>query len=158
MAKYDFETSVGFVVNSTAKGFQKALDVELRQRAGVTIYQWRVVVALIQYPGLTQKEIADKLGVEGSTLVPIIDKMEAEGLLERRTDSKDRRVNRIYLTTKADSIWNSMLQCALQIRKVSAKGIREDDLETTLRTLKRISQNLADYLELDGVAPVEKMR
>ncbi len=156
MAKYDFETSVGFVVNSTAKGFQKALDAELRRRVRVTIYQWRVVVTLIQYPGLTQTEIAEKVGVEGSTLVPVIDKMENEGLLKRKQDSKDRRVNRIYLTPKADSLWNSMLQCAMQIRKVSAKGIPDEDLDTTIRTLKRISKNLADYLEPETVASVEK--
>lgn len=156
MATYDFETSVGFVVNSTAKAFQKALDAELRQKVSVTIYQWRVVVTLIQYPGLTQKEIAERVGVEGSTLVPVIDKMEAEGLLKRKTDSKDRRVNRIYLTSKADLLWDSMLQCALQIRKVSANGIPEEDLQTAVRTMKRISKNLSEYLEREPIETMER--
>jgi len=149
MAKYDFESSAGFVVNHTAKAFQKALDLELRKNVGVTLSQWRVIASLVQQPGLTQKEIADKVGVEGATLVPIIDKMEKEGLLKRKPDSKDRRVNRIYLTPKADSLWNSMIECAIHIRKVSTKDISEDKLEITLETLHKISKNLSTYFEVD---------
>ncbi|MGI0088328.1 MAG: MarR family winged helix-turn-helix transcriptional regulator [Nitrosotalea sp.] len=153
MAKYDFESSMGFVVNNTAKAFQKTLDFELRKNVGVTLSQWRVVASLVQQPGLTQKEIADKVGVEGATLVPMIDKMEKEGLLKRKHDSKDRRLNRIYLTKKADSLWNSMIECAIYIRKVSAKDISEDKLETTLETLRKISKNLSIYFKVD--VPVE---
>jgi MarR family transcriptional regulator, transcriptional regulator for hemolysin len=149
MTKYDFESSVGLVVNNAAKAFQKALDLELRKNVGVTLSQWRVVASLVQQPGLTQKEIADKVGVEGATLVPIIDKMEKEGLLKRKPDSKDRRVNRIYLTPKADSLWNSMIECAIHIRKVSTKDISEDKLEITLETLRKILKNLSTYFEVD---------
>ncbi|NHI03777.1 hypothetical protein DYY67_0847 [Candidatus Nitrosotalea sp. TS] len=35
MTKYDFESSVGFVVNHTAKAFQKTFDLELRKNVGV---------------------------------------------------------------------------------------------------------------------------
>jgi MarR family transcriptional regulator, transcriptional regulator for hemolysin len=156
MVKYDFETSVGFIVNSTAKAFQKALDLELRKNVGVTLSQWRIVAILVLQPGLTQKEIADKVGIEGATLVPAIDKMEKDGLLKRKPDSKDRRVNRIYLTPKADSLWNAMTECALLIRKVSTKDIPEDQLKTTLGTLRKISKNLATRFEVDTFLTVQK--
>lgn len=156
MTKYDFENSVGFIVNSTAKAFQKALDSELRKNVGVTLSQWRVVGALVLRPGLTQKEIADKVGIEGATLVPVIDKMEKDGLLKRKPDSKDRRVNRIYLTPKADSLWNSMTECALRIRKVSTKDIPEDQIKTALETLRRISKNIVTHFEVDTLLTVQR--
>ena len=149
MIRYDFENSMGFVVNMTAKAFQKSFDIELRKNAGVSLSQWRVVGTLVIQPGLTQKEIADKVGIEGATLVPIIDKMEKEGLLKRKPDSSDRRVNRIYLTQKADSLWESMVDCALKIRKSSTKNISENDVQTTLETLRKISQNLTSFSEID---------
>ena len=149
MIRYDFENSMGFVVNMTAKAFQRSFDIELRKNAGVSLSQWRVVGALVMQPGLTQKEIADKVGVEGATLVPILDRMEKEGLLKRKPDSSDRRVNRIYLTQKADSLWESMVECALRIRKSSVKNISESDIQTTLETLRKISDNLATFSELD---------
>jgi MarR family transcriptional regulator for hemolysin len=156
VAKYDFETSVGFIVNSTAKAFQKALDSELRKNVGVTISQWRVIATLVLQPGLTQKEIADKVGIEGATLVPVIDKMEKEGFLKRKPDSKDRRVNRIYLTPKADSLWNSMTECALRIRKVSTKDIPDDQIKSTLETLRKISKNLLTHFEVDTMLTVQR--
>lgn len=158
MIKYDFENSMGFVVNTTAKAFQRSFDVELRKNAGVSLSQWRVVGALVLQPGLTQKEIADKVGVEGATLVPIIDKMEKEGLLKRKLDSSDRRINRIYLTTKADSLWESMIECALRIRKSSTKNISESDIQITLETLRKISKNLTIFSDLEKtVIPVKKI-
>ena len=149
MVKYDFENSVGFIVNNTAKSFQKSLDVELRRNVGVTLNQWRVVGALVFKPGLTQKEIADKMGIEGATLVPVIDKMEKDGLLKRKTDLTDRRANRIYLTPKADSLWESMTECALKIRRSSTKNISDTDIQITLDTLRKISKNLAASFELE---------
>jgi len=156
IAKYDLETSVGFVVNSTAKSFQKALDSELRKNVGVTISQWRVIATLVLQPGLTQKEIADKVGIEGATLVPVIDKMEKEGFLKRKPDSKDRRVNRIYLTPKADSLWNSMTECALRIRKVSTKDIPDDQIKSALETYRKISKNLLTHFEIDTIPTVQR--
>ncbi|MDE1818395.1 MAG: MarR family transcriptional regulator [Thaumarchaeota archaeon] len=159
MIKYDFENSMGFVVNATAKAFQKSFDLELRKNAGVSLSQWRVVGALVIQPGLTQKEIADKVGIEGATLVPVIDKMEKEGLLKRKPDSDDRRVNRIYLTQKADSLWEKMTECALRIRKSSLKNISEDDIQATLETLRKISKNLVMFSDLDKtVITVKKNR
>ena len=149
MTKYDFENSVGFIVNNTAKSFQRSLDIELRKNSGVTISQWRVVGALVMQPGLTQKEIADKMGIEGATLVPVIDKMEKDGLLKRKLDLTDRRANRIHLTPKADSLWESMTECALKIRKSSTRNISEINLQITLDTLRKISENLALSFELE---------
>lgn len=156
MIKYDFETSAGFIVNATAKTFQKVLDSELRKNVGVTISQWRVVAALVLYPGLTQKEVADKVGIESPTLVPVIDKMEKEGLLKRKPDSKDRRANRIYLTPKADSLWNSMMECVIRIRKISTKDIPEDQLKITLETLRKISKNLVTHFDVDNLLTIAK--
>ena len=147
MSKYDFESSVGFIVNTTAKAFQKALDAELRKNVGVTISQWRVISTLTRQPGITQKEIADRVGIEGSTLVPIIDKMEKDGFVKRKLDSEDRRINRIYLTNKADDLWNSMIECALRIRKLSTKEISEEQIKITLDVLKKISKNLTIYFD-----------
>jgi|SRR5579864_7057571 len=147
MAKYDFESSVGFVVNTTAKAFQKALDAELRKNVGVSISQWRVISTLVRQSGITQKEIADRVGIEGSTLVPIIDKMEKDGFVKRKLDGEDRRINRIYLTPKADDLWNSMIDCALKIRKLSTKEISEEEIKTTLDVLRKISKNLTIYFD-----------
>ncbi|HZI69699.1 MAG TPA: MarR family transcriptional regulator [Nitrososphaeraceae archaeon] len=149
MQKYDFENNIGFIVNRAAKAFVKALDTDLRQNVGVTFGQWKVIVMLANQNGLTQKEIADKLGLEGPTLIPIIDKMEQEGLLVRKVDPDDRRNNRIYRTEKADELWDRMIVCALRIREVSLRGIPEQDINTMRKVLEKISENLRMEFDAD---------
>ena len=142
MQIYDFENSIGFIVNRSAKTFVKALDTELRERVGVTFGQWKVIVMLVNENGSTQKEIADRLGLEGPTLIPIIDKMEEERLVIRKVDPADRRNNRIYRTEKADGLWDGMIECALKIREISLRGIPEQDINVMRKVLEKISQNL----------------
>jgi MarR family transcriptional regulator, transcriptional regulator for hemolysin len=142
MQEYDFENSIGFLVNRTARAFVKSLDLELREKVGLTVGQWKVIVMLVKQNGLTQKETADKLGLEGPTLIPIIDKMEKDGLLVRKVDSSDRRNNRIYRTEKADALWDRMVECATKVRQVSVKDISEENILIMRNVLDKIWQNL----------------
>ena len=142
MQEYDFENSIGFIVNRTARAFVKALDSELHDQVGITVGQWKVIVMLVKHNGLTQKEIADKLGLESPTLIPIIDKMEKEELVVRKVDPSDRRNNRIYRTDNADALWERMVQCASKVRQVSVKEISDADLNIMRAALDKIWHNL----------------
>ena len=142
MRTYDYEKSIGFLVNKSAKAYQKAFDQELRMNVGLTISQWRIIFTLIRQSGLTQREIADRVGVEAPTLIPIIDKMEKEGLVERKTYQEDRRINRIYLTRKTEDLCDPMIECALRISNVSTKDVPEEHLQIMKDVLGKISDNL----------------
>ena len=93
--QYNFENSIGYKVYRTSRAFQKAFDLELRDKVGLTLSQWRVINVLISFNAITQKEIADKLELEAPSLIPMIDKLQYLELIERRSDPKDRRINRI---------------------------------------------------------------
>ena len=148
MQKYDFQNNIGFIVNKTAKAFVKALDSELREKVGVTVGQWKVMVMLVNQDGLSQKEIAERLGLEGPTLIPIIDKMEKDELVVRKIDPYDRRNNRIYRTEKANELWNEMVKCAAKIRQVSLKDIPEENINITKNVLENIYQNLRNQFDI----------
>ncbi|MBA2268247.1 MAG: MarR family transcriptional regulator, partial [Nitrosopumilus sp.] len=102
MIKYDFQNSIGFIINRIGKSLIYVIDQELRKKFGITFGQWKVLIILANNAtGLTQKEIADKLALEGPTLIPIIDKLEKDAFANRKIDPRDRRINRIFLTEKA---------------------------------------------------------
>jgi len=146
MKKFDYENSIGFITYSVSKTFQKAFDIELRRKIGITIAQSKVIFALYLHSGLTQRELADKIGVESPTLVPIIDKMEEDGYVQRKFDPHDRRIKRVYTTSKTDSLWDSMMECAAQVRKVSTKEVSEQEIKSALEVIKKITENLKTYL------------
>ena len=84
MRTYDYQDRIGFIVKSTAKAFESAFDQQLRRKTDITVTQSRVIgtLALVK-DGMTQKEIANTIGIEAPTIVPIIDKLEEQGIVIR---------------------------------------------------------------------------
>lgn len=148
--QYNFDNSIGYKVYRTSRVFQKAFDLELRHKVGMTLSQWRVINILVSFNGITQKEIADKLELEAPSLIPMIDKLQSLELVERRSDPKDRRINRIYLTKKAESLYESMHECSLSIIKSATKGINQDQLNLVIKYLDMIIHNLINNYNLEN--------
>ncbi|MFZ1075962.1 MAG: MarR family transcriptional regulator [Nitrosotalea sp.] len=146
MRKLDLNDSIGTLIFLTSKSMEGVTEYEIKSKLGLTSSQWKVILALNLFDGLSQRELADKIYVDGSTLVPVIDKMEKNGLLERKPDPKDRRNNRLYLTKKSESIVDSIIEIVLQLRKMLYKGLSKDDLELMRPRLKKIVDNADKFL------------
>jgi MarR family transcriptional regulator, transcriptional regulator for hemolysin len=157
--KFDFENSVGFIINRTAKALVYAFDQELRKKVGITFGQWKIIIIVVNNTdddnnGLTQREIADKLGLEGPTLIPIIDKLEKDGFLLRKVDKNDRRNNRIFLTKKSKDLLDSMINCGQNIKQILLKDISDADISITKNTLEKMWQNIQNEFNLNFAAKV----
>ncbi|MGI0102039.1 MAG: MarR family winged helix-turn-helix transcriptional regulator [Nitrosotalea sp.] len=153
MRKLDLNDSIGTLIFLTSKSMERAVEYEIKSKLGLTSSQWKVILALNLFDGLSQRELADKIYVDSSTLVPVIDKMEKNGLLERKLDSKDRRHNRLYLTKKSESVVGSITQTILQLRKMLYKGLSKGDLESMRPNLKSIIDNADKFLNKPKSAP-----
>ena len=146
MRKYDYQNSIAFIVKSTAKAFESAFDQQLRNRVGITVTQSRVIGTLMLVrDGMTQKEIADKIGVEAPTIVPTIDKLEEQKMVIRRPDPNDRRNNLIFLTSKSESKWDLIIDCAIGLEEASCRGLSEEELKITKTSLGKITKNVAGF-------------
>jgi MarR family transcriptional regulator for hemolysin len=141
MRKLDISNSLGMSVFLTSKSQERLAELEMKKQLGLTPSQWKIILALNISDGLTQKELADKIYVDGSTLVPILDKMEQNGLIERKADSKDRRINRIFLTSKSESTVDSIILIVLQLRKMIYRGLTEDEINSARKILDVMTKN-----------------
>jgi len=141
MRKLDISNSLAMSVFLASKSQERLAELEMKKQLGLTPSQWKIILALNISDGLTQKELADKIYVDGSTLVPILDKMEQNGLIERRADSKDRRINRIFLTSKSESTVDSIILIVLQLRKMIYRGLSEDQINSARKTLDVMTNN-----------------
>ncbi len=90
MLEYDFKESIGYSVAMAYRALRKALDAEL-WHYGITFSQWQVLSCLALEGEISQVKQAELIGVEGPTLVRILDRMEQRGWIKRKVFSRDRR-------------------------------------------------------------------
>ena len=73
-------------------------EAQLLASYGLTVAQFDMLSRLATEPGLSQQALAERLLVTKGNVAGILDRLEAAGLVERRSNSTDRRVHQIYLT------------------------------------------------------------
>lgn len=154
MSAFDYETNPGFIINRTARSLSRSLDIKLRNRVGITFAQWRVLVLLTKtHDGLSQKEIAEGLGLEAPTLIPILDKLQKDGFIERRVDRNDRRNNRIFRAKRTFEIWETTLECASKVLTIALAGLPDENIQIMKEVLEKMWINLQANLELSNKTP-----
>ncbi|MBI3463705.1 MAG: MarR family transcriptional regulator, partial [Planctomycetes bacterium] len=122
MLQYDFEESVGYWVVMSAHALHRALDEELA-RHGITFRQWQVLAWLALEGEMAQSELAERMGIEAPTLVGILDRMERDGWIARRSCAADRRKKLIQPTQRVEPVWSKMVACAHRVRKQATQGL-----------------------------------
>lgn len=84
--------------------------------------------------GIRQGVLAEELGVEGPSLVRILDQLCAAGLVERRDDPTDKRAKTLHLTPEGDELAVVVEQTVQNLRASLLAQVSPEDLATTLRT------------------------
>ena len=93
------EEYIGVVISDVARLLRTEFDRRVR-RLGITRGQWLVLTRLHRRPGASHSELAEMMEVEKATAGRMIDRLVANGWVERRAQPGDRRVKRVYLTPK----------------------------------------------------------
>ena len=91
--------SVGWMMKIISSRLGSHIKQELKH-LGLNLKQFGVLMALLEWEGLTQTEIGNKITMPGYATTRTIDALEKKQLIERRTDERSRRSYRIYLTDK----------------------------------------------------------
>lgn len=101
------ERYIGYLISDVARLMRTVFDRRVRA-IGITRSQWLAITRLHRRPGLSQSEIADQLEIERASAGRLIDRLEENGWVERRPDPKDRRVNRVHLSARAEAVHASI--------------------------------------------------
>ena len=117
------------------------------KRRGTTRAQWIVLFRLRQQEGLSQVDLAEVLELQPISLVRLLDRLVDLGLLERRSDPKDRRANRLFLTASGRQLVDELDS----LRDAIANGVLQDvpasAIETSLKTLRDIKERIKGVAE-----------
>jgi len=144
----------GFNVARLSRRLRQAVDAEL-QAFGLTDATWRPLAYVGGLGGgVRQKELETALGIEGPSLVRLLDSLERRGLIERREDESDRRARGIYLTPAGHDLAVRVAKVGTDIQMRLLAGVPPEDLETCQRVLAQIEHELDE----DPVEETSKRR
>jgi MarR family transcriptional regulator for hemolysin len=134
----DLEERFAGALHNTSRAWRQALDRRLKF-LGVSQASWMTiaVAARSRWP-LSQSELADKLGVEGATMVAMVDRLVKAGLVSREPSAADRRVKRVVLSDAGNLLYDKVKTEAAAFRKELLADFDPKDLLVATELLERI--------------------
>jgi MarR family transcriptional regulator for hemolysin len=133
---------LGKVLAIASKLAREHFDQKLRT-VGASFPAYMVLTHAEAYPGLSQRRLADRLGIEGPTLVRHIDRLVADGLVRRVRDPQDRRVSRVELTADGKEASDRYTTVANKFDAEFRSLFTPEELTTLYELLYRIQDHYA---------------
>jgi DNA-binding MarR family transcriptional regulator len=128
----------GFLMNylgtRSGRRFAEALEP-----FGLHPRHFGVMTVLDARPGITQHELADHSRVDRSSMVAVLDDLEAHGIAERRPDPDDRRKRSVHLTAKGRANLKKMRAVAQHVGEESFAALSDDERATLHRLLRKLA-------------------
>src|ERR1700679_163875 len=109
---------------------------------GTTRAQWIVLFRLREQEGLSQVDLADVLELQPISLVRLLDRLVEHGLVERRSDPRDRRAHRPFLTASGRHLADDLDSLRDAIATDVFQGVPTATLETSLQTLRDVKDRI----------------
>lgn len=130
-----------YLINRIANRLNFDLAEELRP-FGLTQQHWRLLAVLTARDGRTISELSVYTVMPQSTLSRIVDRMEQEGLVAKRSPADDGRVVNVCLTGAGRRAFERILPIALAHYRRALGGLSEAEAATLTALLKRVLANV----------------
>ena len=140
---------IGVVISDVARLLRTEFDRRVR-RLGITRAQWLVLTRLHRRPGASHSELAEMMEVEKATAGRMIDRLVANGWVERRTQRGDRRVKRVYLTPEAERVHKRIWRVAEDTVDRALADLSAQESKQLMGLLQRIKKTLVSADEPDA--------
>lgn len=122
----------------------QALDAELRRAAELDLQQYDVLLHVSEgVGGRRMTDLAEAVVLSKSGLTSVVDRMEREGLLERRPDPSDRRATRVVLSARGSERFREATEIHRDIvHRIFTFHITDEEADAILEALTRVGREL----------------
>jgi len=137
----DPHQNFGFLLKDVSRLYTRRFE-ERAQGLSLTLAQCKALAFLARNEGVSQKRLSELAEIDPMTLVRILDRMEADGWVERRSDPSDRRARSLWVTDQARPIIDRIWDLAAQTRAEALADLADEERGLLLELLERIHGNL----------------
>ena len=140
----ELEERFSNALHGPARSWRQAVDRRLKF-LGVSQASWMTIaVAAKARRPLSQSELADRLAVEGATMVAMLDRLVKSGFVTRESSTTDRRIKRVVITEAGYRLYDKVKAEAAAVRKDLLGKIDPVNLETATRVLEELQRMIED--------------
>ena len=138
----ELEERFADALHGTARIWRQAVDRRLKN-LGMSQASWMTIAAAAkaQTP-LSQSELADRLGVEGATMVAMVDRLVKAGFVIREPSTTDRRIKRVTLTKAGNLLFDKVRTEAAAFRMELLAGTDAKQLLLATELLEELQRQI----------------
>ncbi len=129
----------GFLMNWVGARSRAQFAHALNERTGLHPREFGVLNVLARNPGITQQGVGHEAGVDPSTMVATLDRLEERGLAERRPHPDDRRKRSIYLTPAGEETLREGRKVATVVGREAFARLSADERKQLHALLRKLS-------------------
>ncbi|MER2536540.1 MAG: MarR family transcriptional regulator [Rhizobiaceae bacterium] len=150
MAKASKSMTMGRL-HSAARLARTALATRLLAH-GFYAGQDQIMVSLDAEDGQTPGQLAMRIGVRPPTITKTINRLQAQGFLEKKASETDARQAHVFLTEAGREAIRAIQKSLRKTEKQALKGLDKKEQKTLAKLLSRIEANLSGAVVEDGAA------
>ncbi|MGJ7914759.1 MarR family winged helix-turn-helix transcriptional regulator [Massilia sp. LXY-6] len=133
-------------VHNTARGWRLLIDKQLKH-LGIGQAGWMTIATIAKSAEpMSQRALADLVGVEGPSMVSMLDRLEREGLVTRSASPTDRRVKLVHLTEAGTTLYQQVREQATAVRSALLGDIAADKLAAATELLELLRTRIEEQL------------
>ncbi|APW40761.1 MarR family transcriptional regulator [Rhodoferax koreense] len=143
---------IGKLIGKTARQWRRTVDRQLLP-FGLTEATWLPLLHVARAAApMRQKELAASLSLDNSSVVRLLNELQAAGLVERREEGVDRRAKAIVLTELGRTTVVKVERSARQVREKALAGLSDAELHAASLVIARIFESLQAMVPAEAAA------
>jgi len=132
----------GRAIGEVSRAWRNEMNRQLKP-FGINASMRLVLMELHRHPeGLMQRDLAERLGIEGPTLVRLLERLEDRQWVARTSPAGDRRRKIVTLTPMAAGQIETIERVGDEVRRRAMAGLDRAGLEQGLATMSLLRDNL----------------
>ena len=133
-----------FITGKASTAIARRLQKNFKQ-AGIeiTIEQWSVLYHLWKEDGQSQQQLCDATFRDKPSITRLVDNLEKLGLVKRKANKNDRRINKICITPEAEKLQVQTMEVANQTLNEALQGVTNGQVEIAKEVLQMVYENLS---------------
>ena len=138
---------------STSRLIEREVDALMRARFDSTIARFDFLSALDRHGPLTLGEVSQYLLVSNGNVTQLRTRLSEDGLIETEQDETDRRIHRVRLTKRGESVFKQMAKAHAACVERLLGALSQADKQALMRLLDGAKASIRRTLTKGGATP-----